>query len=72
MAFGLKLKRMNKNFKRPKTTFENIILSMLLCRKNHSKDIEYFLKTSRGFLHPNFLKKQAAELGVGALLKKFL
>lgn len=77
MAFGLTLKRMNKNFKRPKTTFENLVLAMALCQKQekdkkHSKDIDHLLKVSRGYLRPNFLKKQAGKLGVAGLLKKFL
>lgn len=77
MEFGLRLKQINKNFKRPKTTFENIVLSMLLCqkrkeRKEHSKDIDYFLKISRGYLRPNYLQKQASKLKVFYLLKRFL
>lgn len=77
MAYGLMLKRMNKNFKRPKTTFENLVLSMALCQKQeknekHTKDIDSFLKVPRGYLRPTFLKKQAAKLGVAGLLKKFL
>ena len=75
--FGLKLKQMNKNFKYPKTTFENIILSYLLCdkkekRNNHSTEVEKMFKISRGILHPNFLKKQAAKIDAYDLLKKFL
>lgn len=77
MALGLMLKRMNKNFKRPKTTFENLILCMALCQKQekdekHSKDIDNFLKVYRGYLRPNYLKKQAAKLGITASLEKFL
>lgn len=77
MAFGLMLKRINKDFKRPKTTFENLVLSMALCQKQekdekHSKDIDNFLKVSYGYLRPNYLKKQAAKVGVAGFLKMFV
>lgn len=74
---GLKLKRLNKNAKRPKTNFENIILSRLLCNKrekqnNHSKEIKNDFKIYRGILNTKILKKQAAKMEIAGLLKKFL